>query len=73
MESPNCPICLTKPKSAIHALWSCRSAPDVWGSSSRRLQKCGVEETTFQNFLTQFYSSKPVELLEEMATTTSCL
>ncbi|XP_035547375.1 uncharacterized protein LOC118348911 [Juglans regia] len=69
VESPYCPICLAEPETAIHTLWSCRAAKDVWGSCSRRLQKCGMEGSTFQQLLTQFFSSKPAEVLEEIAIT----
>jgi hypothetical protein len=35
-----CPCCKFQEESIIHALWSCPSAQDVWGSGSLVFQKC---------------------------------
>jgi hypothetical protein len=35
-----CPYCKFQEESIIHALWSCPSAQDVWGSGSMVFQKC---------------------------------
>ena len=34
-----CPICMRFPKLAIHALWECEVAKDVWAGSLKILQK----------------------------------
>ena len=34
-----CPICMSFPESAIHALWECEAAKDVCASSLKILQK----------------------------------
>lgn len=66
VESSHCLICLSEPESVIHALWSCKAAQDVWGSSSRRLQKCSVEVSSFHNLLFHFFTTMPVEVLVEI-------
>jgi hypothetical protein len=35
-----CPYCKIQEESILHALWSCFSARDVWGSGSMVFQKC---------------------------------
>ncbi|XP_042944554.1 uncharacterized protein LOC122278431 [Carya illinoinensis] len=69
VDSSKCILCSTEPEFVIHALWSCKSAQDVWSSCSRRLQKCSVDETSFQNFLSYFFSTIPKEIPDEVAVT----
>jgi len=35
-----CPYCKIQEESILHALWSCPSAQDVWGSGFMVFQKC---------------------------------
>ena len=39
IEDAMCPICMRFPKLAIHALWECEAAKDVWAGSLKILQK----------------------------------
>ena len=39
IEVEMCPICMRFSESAIHALWECEAAKDVWASSLKILQK----------------------------------
>jgi hypothetical protein len=41
VDNPLCPICGLEPETAVHILWTCNSARDVWCVSPRRLQKKG--------------------------------
>jgi hypothetical protein len=40
MKDDLCPCCKFQEESILHALWSCLSAKDVWGSGSMVFQKC---------------------------------
>jgi ribonuclease HI len=39
VTEPYCPICENNPKTVLPALWSCPAAGDVWGNSTRAIQK----------------------------------
>ena len=39
IEDEMCRICMRFPESAIHALWECEAAKDVWAGSLKILQK----------------------------------
>ena len=45
IEEAACPICTRFPKSAVHVLWECDAAQDVWARSLKLLQK-GVHGMT---------------------------
>jgi hypothetical protein len=40
MKDDLCPCCKFQEESILHALWSCLSAQDVWGSGFMVFQKC---------------------------------
>jgi ribonuclease HI len=42
IDNPRCPICDMEEETAVHVLWECPSAKDVWSGSSRRLQKSAI-------------------------------
>ena len=39
VKEPFCPICGNEPETVLHALWSCPTAIDVWGNSTKSIQK----------------------------------
>ena len=43
VTDPLCPICCRDAETVFHILWDCPSARDVWGASSRVLQKLSHE------------------------------
>ncbi|XP_042944781.1 uncharacterized protein LOC122278662 [Carya illinoinensis] len=55
-ESALCPICTRDSESTTHALWSCPSAQDAWGLSSRKLQKERVVESPFSSIVGHMFS-----------------
>lgn len=69
VESSLCPICTLAVESTTHALWSCPSVQDVWGSSSKKLQKVSIMETSFQELVTNLISVLSAEELAMFAAT----
>ncbi|XP_042944727.1 uncharacterized protein LOC122278613 [Carya illinoinensis] len=70
VESPLCPVCLLKPESISHALWSCNAAQDVWSMSSRRIQKLSSHARTFKEILKPIlFQFLPLEVSEVAITT----
>ena len=50
-NDPLCPICNLEVETAVHILWSCSSARDVWSDCSRRLSKSVSEILDFMNLV----------------------
>lgn len=67
VESPLCLICLVNPKFVSHIVWSCSSVQDIWGLSSRRIQKCRIEESSFREILDHLFFYITDEELAEIA------
>ncbi|XP_042980012.1 uncharacterized protein LOC122310200 [Carya illinoinensis] len=73
VTSPLCPICLTKEETVSHALWSCKSAQDVWYLGSKQLQKMSSFAESFRELLESMLDKFPSEVLCEMAVTAKLL
>ncbi|XP_042983302.1 uncharacterized protein LOC122312704 [Carya illinoinensis] len=69
VDAPYCPVCLTEEETVNHALWSCRSAQVIWGSSSRKLQKFQTVETPFPELLFLMFNALDEETMQEVAAT----
>jgi hypothetical protein len=50
IDEERCIFCCNEKETAQHILWACPSAQDVWGSSSRKLQKCRSNCSSFLDF-----------------------
>ncbi|XP_040996051.1 uncharacterized protein LOC121242225 [Juglans microcarpa x Juglans regia] len=61
------PICHLCPESIEHALWECSSAQDVWGQSSRKLQKTKLQSQTFKQLLESLFELLEDEVMIEFA------
>ncbi|XP_040990177.1 uncharacterized protein LOC121237469 [Juglans microcarpa x Juglans regia] len=64
VESPLCTVCKTDPETVSHALWSCISVQDVWGSCSKRLRKVVVMEKSFKEILSYIFSVNEDEVAD---------
>ncbi|XP_042980188.1 uncharacterized protein LOC122310339 [Carya illinoinensis] len=73
VTSPLCLICLTEEEIVFHALWSCKSAQDVWYLGSRQLQKMSSFAESFRELLESMLEKFPSEILCEMAVTAKLL
>ncbi|KAG6627185.1 hypothetical protein CIPAW_15G109000 [Carya illinoinensis] len=51
VDEDSCPICRIHPETALHALWECPSAQDVWSQSNRRIQKASFPCHSFKLLL----------------------
>lgn len=69
-ESPFCPICECEDESALHALWSCLSAQDVWSLGPRRLQKISFVPRHFFDLVSFLFNMLPEEEMEVFTCTT---
>lgn len=67
VDNANYPICLDCPETAEHALWSCISAQDAWGQSSRRIQKSLIKRSSFKEVLECVFTYLTIEETSEFA------
>ncbi|XP_042990668.1 uncharacterized protein LOC122317666 [Carya illinoinensis] len=51
VDEDSCPICRIHPETALHALWECPSAQDVWSQCNRRIQKASFPCHLFKSLL----------------------
>ncbi|KAG6626475.1 hypothetical protein CIPAW_15G051200 [Carya illinoinensis] len=64
-DEDSCPICKLHPETAIHALWECPFAQDVWSQYSKKIQKfsfpCLSFKTLLEGCLNTFEEEEMVE------------
>ena len=51
MEDASCCFCHRAMETALHVLWECGAAQDVWASSAIRFQKFGTEQVDFRQLV----------------------
>ncbi|XP_035551510.1 uncharacterized protein LOC118349853 [Juglans regia] len=67
IESATCPICKREGETAMHILWQCPAARDVWAGSFRAIQKWTAEEDCFLAFWDKAMQKLEAEDLEIVA------
>jgi hypothetical protein len=63
VKEPLCPICEREPETVVHALWSCPTVSDVWGSSHRLFQKYEKDGMDFMNIVENIFDKGGTETL----------
>lgn len=69
-ESPLCPICSQENEYVVHALWACIAAQDIWGASSRKLQKMSFRPLHFNDLVCHLFNKLSAEEMEFFTATT---
>jgi ribonuclease HI len=67
VEDPSCPICGLAEETALHILWQCSSARDVWCVGPKKLQKSSGSGLEFLQVVEDVFTKCSLEDIDQFA------